>query len=275
MRNNRSWAWSLTLAACLSAGAASATTEAADAAAGTTAGGANGSEAAAAAPASGVVPAQLRQAFLARFPGVEPTEISATPFDGLYEVRVGRDLLYVDAQVNFLLQGSLIDAKSRTDLTAKRMEDLNRVTFSDLPLQDAIKQVRGAGTHQIAVFEDPNCGYCKQLHKTLAQMDDITVYTFLFPILSEDSLVKARNIWCADDRAKTWHDWMLRGTVPPEATCDTPVQSLLALGRSMMVQGTPAIIFADGSRVNGAMPLDGLRKKMAEAAKASQASKGG
>ncbi|MBB5215423.1 DsbC family protein [Parapusillimonas granuli] len=207
-------------------------------------------------------PDAVRAAFGERFPGIEVSSVERTPFPGLFEVRIGMDFVYTDAQVEYILQGSLIDAKSRRDLTAERSEELSRVAFADLPLELAIKQVKGDGSRRMAVFEDPNCGYCKRLHQTLKEVDNTTVYTFLFPILSPDSSVKARNIWCAKDRAATWRAWILDGKTPPEAQCDTPIDTVLALGRKLMVQGTPAIIFADGSRVNGALPLDALQKKL-------------
>jgi thiol:disulfide interchange protein DsbC len=208
-------------------------------------------------------PEAVRKSFQERFPGIDIVVVKHTRFPGLYEVQIGMDLVYTDANVDYLMQGSLIDARSRTDLTAERLEELSKVSFSSLPLELAVKQVKGDGTRQIAVFEDPNCGYCKRLHETLKDVDNITIYTFLFPILSPDSTVKARNIWCAKDQAATWRNWMLEGKTPPEAKCETPVETVLALGRKMMVQGTPAIIFADGSRVNGALPLDALNKKLA------------
>ncbi|MFW7343250.1 DsbC family protein [Pollutimonas sp. H1-120] len=207
-------------------------------------------------------PEAVRKSFEERFPGIDIVAVKHTRFPGLYEVQVGMDLLYTDANVDYLMQGSLIDAKSRTDLTAERLEELSKVSFSSLPLELAVKQVKGDGSRQIAVFEDPNCGYCKRLHQTLKDVDNITVYTFLFPILSPDSTVKARNIWCAKDQAAAWRNWMLDGKVPAEANCETPVKTVLALGRKLMVQGTPAIIFADGSRVNGALPLDALKQKL-------------
>lgn len=214
-------------------------------------------------------PEQIQERFEARFPGVEVSEVRDTPFDGLYEIRIGRDLLYADANVDFLLQGALIDTQSRKDLTAQRLEELSRVAFSDLPLEIAVKQVYGDGTHQLAVFEDPNCGYCKRFHKTLQEVGDTTVYTFLFPILSDDSTVKSRNVWCAKDQAKVWKAWMLDGETPPEAECDVPLDDLMALGRRLMVEGTPAIVFADGSRVNGAMTQEALEEKLASLAKGS------
>src|SRR5690606_19323702 len=130
---------------------------------------------------------------------------------------------------DYVLQGALIDAKNRRDLTAERLEELSKVSCSSLPLELAGKLVKGNGARKIAVFEDPNCGYRKRLHQALKQVDDITVYTFLFPILSPDSTEKARNIWCAKDQAATWRAWMLEGKVPPEAVCDTPVETVLAL----------------------------------------------
>lgn len=204
----------------------------------------------------------IRKSFTERFPGIEIANVKTTPFPGLFEVQIGMDLLYTDANVSYILQGSLVDAKTRKDLTAQRLEQLSQVSFSALPLELAVKQVRGDGARKIAIFEDPNCGYCKRLHETLQQVDNTTVYTFLFPILSPDSEVKARNIWCAKDQAATWRAWMIDGKTPPEAVCDTPVETVMALGKKMMVQGTPAIIFADGSRVNGALPLDALQKKL-------------
>ncbi|MFA5663936.1 DsbC family protein [Castellaniella sp.] len=205
--------------------------------------------------------AGIQKAFEQRFPGIQAEAVRPTPFDGLYEVQVGLDLVYTDEQAQFVLQGSLIDARARRDLTAERLEVLQQVAFDSLPLKDAIKQVKGSGAREVAVFEDPNCGYCKQLHKTLEGIDDITVYTFLYPILSPDSRTRSRNIWCAEDPARVWREWMVHGKQPVVAECDTPLQSNLALGRKLNVQGTPALFFADGSRINGAMPLEVLQQK--------------
>jgi thiol:disulfide interchange protein DsbC len=204
----------------------------------------------------------VRKMFMERFPGVQVEAVKHTPFPNVFEVQIGMDLLYTDGQVNYVMQGSLIDAQTRRDLTAENLEKLSQVAFSSLPLEHAVKQVKGDGSRKIAIFEDPNCGFCKQLHKTLKDVDNTTIYTFLFPILSPDSEVKARNVWCAKDQAATWRAWMLDGKVPAEAKCDTPVESVKALGRKLMVRGTPAIIFADGSRVNGALPLAELKKKL-------------
>ncbi|WP_323011825.1 thioredoxin fold domain-containing protein [Castellaniella sp.] len=204
----------------------------------------------------------ISQAFGQRFPGIQVDAVRLTPMPGIFEIQVGLDLVYADDQVNYVLQGSLIDAKARRDLTAERLELLQQVAFDSLPLERAIRQVKGTGARQIAVFEDPNCGYCKQLHQTLESIDDVTVYTFLYPILSPDSNTKSRDIWCASDPAATWKSWMVRGEVPATADCSTPIDENLALGRQLNVRGTPAIFFADGSRVNGALPLDALKQKL-------------
>lgn len=230
--------------------------------------GAAGAEATSAATVAPVVvdraavAANVKKVIEVEFPGIEVAGVTPTPFDGLYEVQVGMDLLYTNANADFLLQGALIDIHTRTDLTAQRLAKLSEVPFDSLPLDAAIKQVKGKGERKMVVFEDPNCGYCKRLHQTLEHIDNVTIYTLLFPILSPDSTEKARNIWCASDRVSAWRDWMLQAKVPAPAECDTPIQANLALGRSLMVRGTPAIFFADGSRINGALPLPQLKEKL-------------
>jgi len=217
------------------------------------------------ADASALAPAQaqsITKAFEARFPGIHVDGVRATPMQGIFEVQVGMDLLYTDASVDYVLQGSLIDAKAKKDLTAERLETLQQVAFDTLPLKDAIKIVKGNGSRKLATFEDPNCPYCKQLHHTLASVDNVTVYVFLYPILAPDSMSKSRDIWCAADPAKAWNDWMVDGKAPAAADCKTPLQDNLALGRKLNVQGTPALFFGNGMRVNGALPLASLQEKL-------------
>ncbi|HEY9461074.1 MAG TPA: DsbC family protein, partial [Paralcaligenes sp.] len=204
----------------------------------------------------------IKKAFEARFPGVEVSAVTPTPYAGLYEIQLGTDVLYTNAQVDYVLQGSLVDSKTRVDLTAERLDKLSRIAFDSLPLKLAVKEVKGNGSRKLAAFEDPNCPYCKQLHKTLEQLDNYTFYTFLFPILTPDSEVKARDIWCAKDQGATWRDWMGNAKTPATAKCDTPVADVLALGKKLAIQGTPTLIFADGSRVNGTLPLDQLKEKL-------------
>ncbi|MDD3353091.1 DsbC family protein [Zoogloea sp.] len=197
-------------------------------------------------------------------PAVE--SVKKTPYGGLYEVVLkSGELLYTDDKVGFIIDGSLIDAKSRKNVTQARMAQLMKIDFATLPLEQAIKQVRGNGKRIIASFEDPNCGYCKRLAKDLLNLKDTTIYTFLYPILSPDSTEKSKNIWCAKDKAAAWNDWMTAGKIPPAAaaSCDTSaVDKNVALGQKLKVSGTPTIFTADGNRLPGAVPLAQLEQAM-------------
>jgi thiol:disulfide interchange protein DsbC len=188
----------------------------------------------------------------------------------LYEVQIGGDILYTDDKASHFIVGHLIDAKSRKDLTQERIDKLSQIKFSELPLDLAIKQVKGNGGNgkrTIATFEDPNCTYCKKLAKELQGVTDVTVYTFLFPILSPDSIDKSKAIWCASDRAKAWTDYMVSGTSPAAGKCDTAaLDKVMALAHKLNIRGTPAIFLADGSRVPGFMPAARLEEAMKHAA---------
>lgn len=205
---------------------------------------------------------QTKQKFESQFEGIVVDEVSATPFEGVLELRLGKDVLYTNPDVDFVLQGSLVDVKSRTDLTAERLEQLNRVDFTSFPLDKAIKIVKGDGSRQMVVFEDPNCIYCKRLHQSFAELDNITVYSLLYPILTPDSRAKSEHVLCADDAAAAWADWMVNNKTPQEKTCETPIDELLQLGLSLGVQGTPAVFFEDGSRANGWLPADQLEQRL-------------
>lgn len=203
----------------------------------------------------------VKQRFKQRFAGMDVTAVRRTPY-GLFEVRVGMDLLYTDEKVTWVMEGPLIDAMTRRDVTREAQEKLGGIPFDHLPLDLALKQVKGDGSRKIAIFEDPNCGYCKQLRKTLENVDNITVYTFLYPILSPDSNIKVRDVWCSQNPSQTWDAWMLRGQKPATANCDVPEAKLLALGKQLMVRGTPTLFFSDGSRTSGALPLDQLKARL-------------
>ena len=191
--------------------------------------------------------------------------VKKTAYGGLYEVRVGGDIFYTDEQAKFIFAGHILDSKTSKDLTKARLDDISRIKFSDLPLDAAIKTVKGDGKRVIAVFEDPNCGYCKRFRQTLQTVDNVTVYTFLYNILSEESSVKSKNVWCSADRAKAWDDWMLNGKAAADApaTCTAPNDKVFALGQKMHITGTPTIFFADGSRIPGAVDGKGLELKFA------------
>ena len=199
-------------------------------------------------------------------PGVKIDSVKETPYAGLYEVRAAGDILYTDKKGEYLFIGHVYNAKTSQDLTKERIDEINKIKFSDLPLELALKQVKGDGKRVIAVFEDPNCGYCKRLRQaTLKDVDNVTIYTFLYNILSEDSFVKSKNIWCAQDRVKALDDWMVAGKAAPAAPAScatTPNDKVLALGQKLRIQGTPAIFFADGSRIPGAVDTKTLEAKL-------------
>lgn len=196
--------------------------------------------------------------------GVKIESVTATPYSGLYEVRAGGDIIYTDKKGEYIFVGQVFNARSSENLTKARLDDINKIKFSDLPTQHALKMVKGNGKRVIAIFEDPNCGYCKQFRKTtLAEIDNVTVYTYMLNILSEDSTVKSRNIWCSADRNKAWDEWMLNNKLPATAAagCKTPLDEISALGRKYRINGTPAIFFTDGTRIAGAIDTAGLEAK--------------
>jgi thiol:disulfide interchange protein DsbC len=193
--------------------------------------------------------------------------VTRTSYGDLYEVVLkSGELIYTDAKTSFIVDGRIIDAKTRADVTRERLNQLSAIDFGILPLDQAIKQVRGNGKRVLVTFEDPNCGYCKRLGKELAQVTNITHYVFLYPILSPDSTEKSRNIWCAEDRAKTWNDWIVNGKTPPAAKCDSSVVDRnVVLGQQLRISGTPTMFLADGSRIGGYVPATELEKSLAAA----------
>ncbi len=210
--------------------------------------------------------AEIRKNLAARIPQFgNIDEVSKAPMPGLYEVRVnGFDIYYTDEQGNFLLQGNLIDVKERRNLTEERVDKLSQVAFDKLPVKDSVTIVRGNGKRKLAIFADPNCGYCKQFERDLTKVDNITIQLFLYPVLGPDSVVKANNIWCAKDKGKAWDDWMQRGVVPEAGNCDTA--ALIRnrqFGQKYNITGTPTLIFADGTRAPGAIPAAQLEKQLA------------
>ncbi|NRR33916.1 DsbC family protein [Oxalobacteraceae bacterium] len=196
--------------------------------------------------------------------GAKIESVKETPYSGLYEIRLGGDILYTDKTATYLFSGHIYNAKTSVDLTRERIDEINRIKFSDLPLEQALKTVKGNGKRVMAVFEDPNCGYCKRFRQTtMKEIDNVTVYTFMYNILAEDSFVKSKNIWCAPDRNKAWDDWMISGKAAPTApeACISPNDKVVELGRKLHVSGTPAIFFADGSRIPGAVDVKALETK--------------
>lgn len=226
-------------------------------------------------PVDAAVQAAIKKALAERIPKM-PTvdEISRSPIAGLYEVRYnGTEILYADAAGDHIIvQGAIIETRTRTDLTEQRMEKLLAIDFAQLPLKDAIVIKQGNGARKVAVFVDPNCGYCKRFERDLAGVKDLTVYTFLLPILGPDSTAKSQAIWCAKDGAKAWRAWMLDGVAPEaaKANCDVAgIDRNLEFGRKHKINGTPAVLFEDGTRKPGAIPGEMLEKLLAQASRRS------
>lgn len=208
--------------------------------------------------------ADIRKAMEAKL-GAKVESVSKSGYMGLYEVYSDGQIFYTDEKVTaIVVGGQLIDARTMKNVTDERMKKLTAIKFSELPLDRAIKQVRGDGKRVLATFEDPNCGYCKRLAKELQKLDNVTVYTFLYPILSEDSVRKSKQIWCSSDRARAWNDWMIDGKAPAgRDDCDTSaVTRNQEFGRKLNISGTPTMFFVDGERVPGAMPLARIEQKL-------------
>jgi thiol:disulfide interchange protein DsbC len=239
--------------------------------------------------------AALRKTLAERLPQLPKIdEITKSPVAGLLEVRFGgSQILYTDAAGDYIfINGALIDTKTRTDLTEARVDKLTAVDFDKLPVKDAIVIKQGSGARKMAVFVDPNCGYCKRFERDLTTIKDVTIYTFLIPILGPDSNVKSRDIWCAKDQVQTWRAWMLDNVAPPktdarvdakadpradtrgENKCDsTAIDRNLEFSRQQRINGTPAVLFTDGTRKPGAIPAAMIEKLLVAAAAPAAAPK--
>ncbi len=214
----------------------------------------------------------IRKNLPARLPQFKQIdEVRKSEIPGLYEVRVdGVEIYYTDAKADFLIEGSLIDTRNKRNLTEERVEKLTAIKFESLPLKDAFTVVRGNGERKMVVFEDPNCGYCKRFERDLQKVDNVTIYMFLYPILGADSVEKSKAIWCAKDRGTAWLDWMLREQPASSATggCDaTALSRNVELGRKYKINGTPTLLFTNGSRVPGAVDAKKVEQMLAQAGK--------
>ncbi|MSQ59542.1 MAG: DsbC family protein [Betaproteobacteria bacterium] len=209
----------------------------------------------------------VRKGFTAKFPKAHVQSVTKIPNIDLYEVIIGTDVYYTDDNVQYLVEGSLTDLKTEKNLTAERQRELKEtpIAWKDLPLDLAIKKVKGKGERKVAVFSDPDCPFCKRLENTLKDVDNVTIYTFLFPLadLHPQAVDRSRAIWCSPDRIKAWDDYMLNGMQPGKhKDCDSPVEKVLAYGQKKNINSTPTLVFASGKRVNGAYPRDAIEQNL-------------
>lgn len=216
--------------------------------------------------------ASLKKAVEAAYPKFKVESVVKTPYAGLYEVFMGGQIVYTDEKLTFLIaEGRLVDPKTKKDVTGDRLEELTKIDFNSLPLDQAIKVVKGNGSRKLVVFSDVDCPYCKQLErKELSNITDVTVYTFLYPIdqLHPDAANKSKTIWCATNRAKAWNDWILNNQLPSSAgNCEVPLERVGELARRIGVTSTPTLIFADGRRMMGAQPYKEIEKYLQATAK--------
>jgi len=205
---------------------------------------------------------EIRSSLQSKFPGIGNIEhIVKTPYAGLYEVVIGDQLLYTDEQGTYIFDGSVIEAKSRRDLTAERRKVLFAIEFDTLPLELAVKKVKGNGKRKLAIFTDPNCVYCRKLEKELSGVNNVTLYLFMYPIFPGSAEI-VRNVLCSKDPAKTWDNWMLNEVRPARVVCNTQTDKVMALGQKLHVNGTPSLIFGNGIQAPGFLPLEELEKNL-------------
>ena len=214
----------------------------------------------------------VKKAVEAAYPKFKVESVSKTPYAGLYEVFMGGQIIYTDEKMTFLIaEGRLVDPKTKKDITGERMEELTKIDFNNLPLEQAIKFVKGNGSRKLVVFSDVDCPYCKRLEQNeLTNITDVTIYTFLYPIeqLHPDAASKSKLIWCANNRVKAWEDWIFNNQLPKSAgTCEVPLEKIGQLAKKIGVTSTPTLIFSDGKRMLGAQPYKEIERAMIAAAK--------
>lgn len=213
----------------------------------------------------------IRHTLQERFPGISIIDVQPAPLAGLYEVFTGDAIVYTDNTGDRMLAGPLVDTATRRDLTAERLNERNSIDFDSLPFDKAIKTVKGNGQRKLAVFADPDCPFCRRLEAELQKVDDVTLYTFLYPIqeLHSNAVARSHQIWCSSDRSKAWTQWVLeRKAFEDSATCAAdPVEELQALAKKLRISGTPTMFLENGRRVAGAMSADEVNELLAGAAR--------
>jgi thiol:disulfide interchange protein DsbC len=209
--------------------------------------------------------AQVRQAFQSKFPKMTLESVTRAPFPNMYEVVLDGQIFYTDDKASYVFSGNLLDIRGAQPRNLTQ-EANNKLVAAVLAKSNelAVKRVKGNGKRVVYTFEDPNCGYCKEQQKELAKLNDVTVYTFLWPILSQDSVEKSKAIWCAKDRARAWEDTMLKGIAPTgKRDCETPLEKNAQIAQRFGLRGTPAVYLANGNQIGGFVPADKIEAALA------------
>ncbi|MDQ6619333.1 MAG: DsbC family protein [Pseudomonadota bacterium] len=210
---------------------------------------------------SGAAETGIKKLLEQKFPGATVGTVNPSSYAGLFEVQFDDQLVYTDAKVSYVFVGSMYDAETKRNLTEEKLRKLTRIDWNSLPLELALKKVKGNGARKVAVFADADCPFCARLENELKKVDNVTIYTFLYPIdqLHPDAARKTRVIWCAPDRQAAWDAWFANHALPDNAgDCDTPLAKTLELGQKLRVNATPTLVFADGSMIPGALPAQRL-----------------
>jgi len=217
-------------------------------------------------------PEFIKKEFEKKYTEVKVDRVTKAGYGDLWEIFAGGEIIYTDEKLTFLMLGTLVDTANKSNVTEARLQKLTAIKFADLPFEHSIKLVRGNGSRKMAIFEDPNCGYCKKFEQDVNSLDNITAYIFPYPILSPDSTEKSKSVWCSPDRLKAWQDLMLRERLPTaKGTCENPIDKIVNVGRNLRITGTPTTFFEDGERIAGILPKDRMEAKLASAKAASVA----
>lgn len=223
---------------------------------------------------SGIVGADeatVKAALQTKYPQIPVDQVTRTPLAGIYEVYANGQLIYTDEKVGYLfINGSMVDVEKKVNLTEERMNRLTAIKFDELPLNLAFKRVKGKGERKLALFSDPDCPFCKQLEGELVKVDNVTIYTFLYPIdgLHPQASDHAKRIWCSQDKVKAWDAHLQRGVASTASpNCTNPVAKLADYGTRYKITGTPTMFFADGIRVAGAIPAEQIEQRLVAAQK--------
>ena len=220
--------------------------------------------------------AQIRRVLEPKLGGIKIEGVQPAPIPGLWEVRFrssegGMRVIYTDATASYVIDGNIHELRTNRDLTGERLRKLNAIKFESLPLDQAVKVQRGNGKRVLAMFSDPYCPACRQFEKALAQVDDVTIYIFMYPVIRPQNADHSRSVWCSPDRARAWLDLAAapKPKVPEAApTCPNPVDNLLETGHRLGVNSTPTLFLANGERVSGGLSADDLKDLLDQSAAA-------